>query len=272
MQSGGKIGLKCESPHNQKKQRLGSFCPQGLDDLHCCDAAGGALQKIDCLFLAVREAAGGSRSHAPSKIPRCVGQSSGRECGRLIVMRASEAEILIIPGHGGSGPDHWQSRWESKLPSARRVVQQDWDRPALTAWRGRIVEEVERAEHPVILVAHSLGVLAAAHSAPLLARGTNGNKVKGAFMVAPPSQNILSIFDAVDPAFLILPVEPLAFPTVLIASRDDKYSSFADSEALANVLGAKLVDAGFSGHINSESGHGPWPEGLMCFAALLKTL
>jgi pimeloyl-ACP methyl ester carboxylesterase len=119
-------------------------------------------------------------------------------------MRASEAEILIIPGLGGSGPDHWQSRWESKLPSARRVVQQDWDRPALTAWRGRIVEEVERAEHPVILVAHSLGVLVAAHSA-LLARGTNGNKVKGAFMVAPPSQNILSIFDAVDPAFLILP-------------------------------------------------------------------
>jgi predicted alpha/beta hydrolase family esterase len=187
-------------------------------------------------------------------------------------MRASEADILIIPGLGGSGPDHWQSRWEAKLPSARRVVQDDWERPELAAWRARIVEEVGRAEHPVILVAHSLGVLAAAHSAPLLARGTNGSKVKEAFMVAPPSQNILSIFDAVDPAFLILPVEPLAFPTVLIASRDDKYSSFADSAALAKVLGAKLIDAGFSSHINSESGHGPWPEGLMCLATFLKTL
>ncbi|HMF06513.1 MAG TPA: alpha/beta hydrolase [Methylocella sp.] len=187
-------------------------------------------------------------------------------------MRASEAEILIIPGLSGSGPDHWQSRWEAKLPSARRVVQDDWERPELAAWRDRIVEGVERAAGPVVLVAHSLGVLAAAHAAPLFGKGANGSKVKGAFLVAPPSQNILSIFDAVDPAFLTLPIEPLAFPAVLVASRDDEYSSFADSEALAKVLGAKIVDARFSGHINSESSHGPWPEGLMCLASFLKAL
>jgi predicted alpha/beta hydrolase family esterase len=52
----------------------------------------------------------------------------------------------------------------------------------------------------------------------------------------------------------------------------EKYSAFEDSEALAKTLGAKLVDAGFSGHINSESGHGPWPEGLVQFAAFLKML
>jgi len=75
-------------------------------------------------------------------------------------VRASEAVILIIPGLGWSGPEHWQSRWEAKLPSARRVIQKDWDRPELNAWRGRIIEEVERAEAPVIFVAHSLGVLA----------------------------------------------------------------------------------------------------------------
>jgi uncharacterized protein len=190
----------------------------------------------------------------------------------LIAMRASEAEILMIPGLGGSEPEHWQSRWEAKLPSARRVVQDDWERPELAAWCGRIVEEVERAASPVVLLAHSLGVLAAAHAAPLFAKGANGSKVVGAFMVAPPSQNILPIFDTVDPSFLTPPREPLAFPAVLVASRDDKYSSFADSEAFAKVLGAKLIDAGYSGHINSESGHGPWPEGLMCLAAFLKTL
>jgi hypothetical protein len=42
--------------------------------------------------------------------------------------------------------------------------------------------------------------------------------------------------------------------------------------ALANALGRKLIDAGFSGHINSESGHGPSPDGLLQFAAFLKTL
>jgi uncharacterized protein len=41
---------------------------------------------------------------------------------------------------------------------------------------------------------------------------------------------------------------------------------------LARTLDAELADAGLSGHINSESGHGPWPEGLMRFATFLKPL
>jgi predicted alpha/beta hydrolase family esterase len=187
-------------------------------------------------------------------------------------MRTSEAEVLVIPGLGGSGPDHWQSRWEAKIPAVRRVVQADWEKPELAAWRDRIVEDVERVARPVILVAHSLGVLAAVHAAPFLAKGESSGKVKGAFLVAPPSAKVLTGLDALDPAFLTFPDEPLPFPSLVIASRDDPYSSFAESEALARALGAELIDAGFSGHINSESGHGPWPEGLMRFAGFLKTL
>jgi uncharacterized protein len=187
-------------------------------------------------------------------------------------MRASEANILVIPGLGGSGPDHWQSRWEAKIPAVRRVVQADWEHPELAAWRARIVEEVERAARPVILVAHSLGVLAAVHAAPLLVKGESSGKVKGGFLVAPPSGKALAKMDALDPAFLSLPGNSLPFPALVIASRDDPFSSFADSEDLARALGAELLDAGFSGHINSESGHGPWPEGVMRFAGFLKTL
>ena len=33
-----------------------------------------------------------------------------------------------------------------------------------------------------------------------------------------------------------------------------------------------IVAAGESGHINADSGHGPWPEGLMLFAGFIKTL
>jgi uncharacterized protein len=187
-------------------------------------------------------------------------------------MRTSDADILIIPGLGGSGPDHWQSRWEAKIPAVRRVVQADWENPGLDAWRERIVEEVARAARPVVLVAHSLGVLAAAHAAPFLAKGAASGKVKGGFFVAPPSRNVLTNFDAVDPAFLALPGEPLPFPSLIIASRDDPYSPFADSEEMARMLGAELIDAGNSGHINIESGHGPWPEGLMRFAGFLKKL
>jgi hypothetical protein len=109
-------------------------------------------------------------------------------------------------------------------------------------------------------------------SAPFLAKGESSGKVKGGFLVAPPSAKVLAGFDALDPAFLTPPGEPLPFPSIVIASRDDPFASFAESEALARTLGAELIDAGFSGHINSESGHGPWPEGVMRFAGFLKTL
>jgi uncharacterized protein len=187
-------------------------------------------------------------------------------------MRTADADILMIPGLGGSGPDHWQSRWEAKLPTARRVVQADWDNPSLDAWRERIVDEVARATRPVILVAHSLGALSAAHAAPFLADGAMSGKIKGAFLVAPPSMILHETYPSIDPAFLTPPDLPLPFPALVIASRDDPHASFTDSEALAGTLGAELTDAGFSGHINVESGHGPWPEGLMRFAGFLKTL
>ena len=49
-------------------------------------------------------------------------------------MRAADANILIIPGYLDSGPDHWQSRWEKKLSTARRVVQRDFARPDRVEW------------------------------------------------------------------------------------------------------------------------------------------
>ena len=187
-------------------------------------------------------------------------------------MRTSDADILTIPGLGGSGPDHWQSRWEAKLPSVRRVHQANWDRPQLAAWRGRILEEIERASRPVILVAHSLGVLAAAHAVAALAGRETLSRIKGGFLVAPPSARMLAHIETVDPAFLSLPEARLPFPALLIASRNDPLSPYEESEALARRRGAELNDAGLSGHINIESGHGPWPEGLMRFAGFLKTL
>ncbi len=144
--------------------------------------------------------------------------------------------------------------------------------PTLEAWGERIAGEVARAERPVVLVAHSLGVLATAHAAPLLGEGEVRRKVKGAFLVAPPSPVVRETYRVIDPAFLVPPERPLPFPALVIASRDDPYAPFADSAAFAHKLGAELVDAGYSGHINIESGHGPWPEGLMRFAGFMKML
>ena len=77
-------------------------------------------------------------------------------------MRASDLDILIIPGLGGSGPDHWQSRWAQKLSTARVVEQDDWLKPARDAWVAAILREIDACARPVALVGHSLGSIAAA--------------------------------------------------------------------------------------------------------------
>jgi predicted alpha/beta hydrolase family esterase len=182
-------------------------------------------------------------------------------------MRTSEAEILIISGLGNSAPDHWQSRWEAKLSTARRIAQEDWQRPQLADWRRRIVAEVEAAEKPVVLIAHSLGALAVAHAAAELE-----GKVRGAFLVAPPSPRVIASLDPIDPAFAAVPLAPLPFPSILVASRDDSYANYDELADIAHSWGAEISDAGASGHINAESGHGPWPEGLLRFAEFLKDL
>ena len=182
-------------------------------------------------------------------------------------MRTSDVDIIIVPGLGGGSPDHWYSRWEQKLPTARRVVQADWHNPSLESWTRNLVEAVEAATRPVVLVAHSLGVMTVAHAADRIAE-----RIVGAFLVAPPSAAVLHTLDGVDPAFADVPRDALPFPAVLIASRDDSYASYAESSALAEAWHADFVDAGTSGHLNDESGHGPWPEGLMRFAGFLKSL
>jgi len=182
-------------------------------------------------------------------------------------MRTSDADILIVPGLGGSGDDHWQSRWEKQLKTAQRVVQDDWAHPVLTGWVRNLSNAVLAASRPPVIIAHSLGALTVAHVPEDVAA-----KIKGAFLVTPPAPRFVLEIAEIDPAFAAPITRKLTFPALLIASRDDPYSSYEESEAFASTLGVEIVDAGSSGHINGDSGHGPWPEGLMRFAGFMKTL
>jgi len=189
------------------------------------------------------------------------------EIVRPEVMRSSEIDILIVPGYGGSGPDHWQTRWENKLSTARRVEQDDWEQPKRHDWVGRLVAASAAATRPAVLIAHSLGVLTVVHAAPLLSK-----TVIGAFLVAPPDEPGLAIFPDIDQAFAPIPRDPLPFPAILVASEDDPYCDLATAEDFGFAWGAAYANAGAAGHINTESGHGPWPEGLLRFAGFISRL
>jgi uncharacterized protein len=181
-------------------------------------------------------------------------------------MRISELDLLIIPGLGGSGPDHWQTRWVQKLSTARLVAQEDFDRPQHKPWVDAIVRQIDAATRPVAVIGHSLGALAAASA--IAEHG--GDKVKAAFLVAPPDLDSPALADSVvDPLFKEkAPQAALQVPGVLVASRSDPFAEWAFAERLADVWALDLADAGDAGHINAESGHGPWPEGLMRLAGL----
>ncbi len=183
-------------------------------------------------------------------------------------MRTTDVEILLVPGWTGSGRDHWQTRWQAKLTTARRVEQDDWDTVDTAKWTSRLLEAVTLATRPVVLVAHSCGVPTVVHASSRMSPGA----VIGAFLVATPSELECAKIPGMDPAFTPFPRDPLPFPSLLVASRTDEHCPYEAAEDLARAWGAVLVDAGESGHLNTASSHGPWPDGALRFGGFLRQL
>lgn len=183
--------------------------------------------------------------------------------------------LLIVPGLGNSGPDHWQTLWENALPGARRADLGAWDRPTPTQWDARLDMAIGAAARdggrPVILIAHSLGCIAAARWGEAR-RNDAPVPVAGALLVAPPDLDHcaeLPELASLAP-FAPAPDAPLPFPSILVASRDDPYCPLPGAQALAARWGSQFVDAGAHGHINAASGLGRWDAGLMLLRDLVE--
>jgi hypothetical protein len=176
----------------------------------------------------------------------------------------SSVPVLILPGRGNSDPQHWQSRWEAAQPNFRRVIQDDWERPVCAAWRQRLEAAVAASDAGTVLVAHSLGCLAAAH----WAAGSRG-RVKAALLVGVPDP-LRPTFPPELVGFAPVPMRPLPFASIVVASTDDPYGSWEHSRACASAWGSQLVTIGAAGHINTASGFGEWKEGLGLLESLMQ--
>jgi predicted alpha/beta hydrolase family esterase len=173
-----------------------------------------------------------------------------------VTSAAATAPVLVLPGYGDSGPQHWQTRWQAADPTWRRVVQRDWMNPSLDEWREALDHAVAACERPPILVAHSLACALVAHWAPR-AR----HRAAGALLVAPADADMVAFFIEAVASFAPVPLDPLPFPSIVVASTDDMYVSVARAETFAHAWGARFVVIGAAGHINSDAGYGEWPEG-----------
>ncbi|MEO9297443.1 RBBP9/YdeN family alpha/beta hydrolase [Devosia alba] len=182
-------------------------------------------------------------------------------------MKLADADILILPGLGNSGPGHWQVRWAERMRTAAIVEQADWDEPDLDDWVATIDQACRLTTRPVVLIAHSLSVTAVAHAAPRLP-----DNVSGAFLVAPTDVELSPAAPEEVHGFRPIPRDPFPFPSMLVASSNDPYVSLERAVEFANCWGSDFHQAGEAGHINLESGHGPWPEGLLMFTRLMQRL
>lgn len=174
---------------------------------------------------------------------------------------------LVVPGYQNSGPAHWQSRWEAADPAFRRVEQEDWDHPDPLAWVANLDAAVAGAarDGAVVLVAHSLGCATVSRWVAAAAPGRT-DAVRGALLVAPADIERTDV-PGLAP-FAPVAGQVLPFPTVVVSSTDDPWVTPARARAFAAAWGARYVEPGAFGHLNSDSGLGDWPEGRALLAEL----
>ncbi len=166
--------------------------------------------------------------------------------------------VLLVPGIHGSGPTHWQSRWEALHPGVQRIAQRDWDRPVCAEWVEGIDLAVREQGAPVVLVAHSLGCLALAHWLAVAAPAAL-QRVAAVLMVALPDPDGPA-FPAAAVGFAPVPQRLPALPVTVWTSSDDPYSLNGFGTRTAAAWGVEHRSLGARGHLNADSGLGDWPE------------
>ena len=163
--------------------------------------------------------------------------------------------ILFVDGWFGPDPGDWQELWAKTLPDAARLEQEDWERPERKAWVERLDEAIASCRRPPVLIAHSLGCVTVAH---WVAAGS-GRPVRAALLAAPA--DVERNHEADIRGFAPIPLSAFPFPTLVVASGNDRWMTPDRARCFADAWGAGLAEAGDVGHLTVGDGYGPWPAG-----------
>lgn len=182
----------------------------------------------------------------------------------------SEVQVLILPGRGNSGPDHWQTHWEAEDANLQRVLQSEWSTPTREDWVRTLADVLVQRQTPAVLVAHSLAVslvnyLIAAWPQLYPARAL---PVRGALLVG-PSDVEAADYPPGPIGFSPVLLNPLPFKAIVVASTNDPRVTLERATQFANAWGARLEVAGALAHMGSDSKLGNWPQGKAWLNELL---
>ena len=117
----------------------------------------------------------------------------------------------------------------------------------------------------VILIGHSLACCTIVRWAEKYRR-----IIKGALLVGPSDVEAPS-YPPGTTGFSPMPSYKLPFPSIVIASSNDKYVTMERANYFAGNWGSELINAGDLGHINSSSNLGNWPFGISQLQKLIQS-
>ncbi|MEV6138363.1 alpha/beta fold hydrolase [Nocardia sp. NPDC051990] len=180
--------------------------------------------------------------------------------------------VVIVPGLRDHVPEHWQTLLAERLDTVHTVPPLERDKLSRAARVAALDAALGDIEGPVVLVAHSAGVMITVHWAQQATR-----PVQGALLATPPD------FDAPLPqgypspdeldagGWNPTPRQRLPFPSIVAASTNDPLASHRRVAGMAEAWGSRLVDLGDVGHLNPASGYGYWPRAEELLRELIVT-
>jgi uncharacterized protein len=172
-----------------------------------------------------------------------------------------EPTILIVPGLRDHVEDHWQTFLGKKIAGSVTVPPIQENRLSCAARVAALEATMATIKGPVVLVAHSAGVMIAAHWAQ-----THIGPIRGALLAAPadletPLPPGYPPIEALrENGWLPIPRRPLPFPSIVAGSTNDPLARFERIEELARGWGARFENVGAVGHLNPASGYGEWKQ------------
>ncbi len=181
--------------------------------------------------------------------------------------------VVIVPGLRDHVENHWQTHLHRELPQSVCVPRLQVHKLSCRAWVDALDATIAAAAGPVLLVAHSAGVMMVAHWARQQRRA-----ILGALLVTPPDFGVPLPEGYPAPhvleenGWLPTPMERLPFPSIVAASTNDPLAALDRTVALAQDWGGRVVQLGEVGHLNPAAGFGCWPQGKALLQALLETV
>jgi predicted alpha/beta hydrolase family esterase len=169
--------------------------------------------------------------------------------------------VLIVPGLRDHVAEHWQTLLQARLPKAASVPPLEHDKLSCAARVAALDDAIARIDGPIVLVAHSAGVMITVHWAQ-----QHDRPIQGALLATPADLEVpmpagyptLDVLE--EHGWLPVPRKPLPFPSILGASRNDPLAAFDRAAGMAADWGSRLVDLGEVGHLNPAAGYGEWPQ------------